>query len=64
MFLPAYIRPLTEDERKKVEEGMDLMMNKDREEEKKKYMKDASETEKYLLRYLFFLDRLEQWQAK
>jgi hypothetical protein len=64
MFLPAYIRSLTPDEKEKVEAGMDLMMNKDREDEKKKYMAEASETEKYLLRYLFFLDRLEQWQAK
>lgn len=61
MFLPAYIRPLTEQEREMIDAGMDLMINKDRETEKQEYMKNASNDEKNNLRYLFFLDRLENF---
>jgi len=63
MFLPVYIRSLSEEEKKMVEEGMDIMMNQDRIKEKEEYMKNASADEKNNLRYLFFLDRLENFDV-
>ena len=58
MQLPIYIKPLDENGNKLVLELLDLLVNDDRQEEREKYYKEATELEKAQGRMMIFLDKL------